>query len=362
VRRWYELPARVGFVDDRRPAADVQNEYLALLERSVRLRFRSDIPVGVNLSGGLDSSMLLALVRRVKGADVPTFTFATGDPGYDELPWVERMLGRPPTACLLRAADVPALADDVARLQDEPFGGLPTLAYARLFEEARAAGVAVLLDGQGMDEQWAGYDYYRKPAGETRVVQGTTSRATRPECLAPAFRALAEELEPERPFGDALRDLQHRDLFQTKIPRALRFNDRVSMRVGSELREPFLDHHLVELALRQPRARKTDGRQGKRMLRDCAARLVPNETRLAPKRPVQTPQREWLRGPLRAWVAECLDELVRGPLGDWFDVPKLAQAWDAYRDGEGDNSFFVWQWVSATLAARHLSHSLCEAV
>jgi len=366
VRRWYDLPARVGAADDPRPAAEVQAEYLALLEESVRLRFRSDVPVGIALSGGLDSSLLLALVHRVQGPEsaVRTFTFVTGDPAYDETPFVERMLARtqhPRTLCALGPDDVPRLAEDVARHQDEPFGGVPTLAYARLFEHARAEGVTVLLDGQGMDEQWAGYDYYRAADGGRRIVQGTNDRPTRPECLEPAFRALAEELPRVRPFGDSLRDLQHRDLLQTKIPRALRFNDRASMRVGCELREPFLDHRLVELALRQPRERKIRDDQGKRLLRDCAARLVPGENRCAPKRPVQTPQREWLRGLLQGWVADGLDELVAGPAGDWFDRRALANAWNAYRAGEGDNSFYVWQWISVALAARHVPDLVSEA-
>jgi len=82
----------------------------------------------------------------------------------------------------------------VQAYQDEPFGGLPNLCYARLFEDARAEGVIVLLDGQGMDEQWAGYDYYLsagngRPAG---IVQGTKERPVRPEGLMPEFRALAE--------------------------------------------------------------------------------------------------------------------------------------------------------------------------
>ena len=91
------------------------------------------------------------------------FTFVTGDPRYDELPWVRRCWPRPSSSvvCRLHASDSSWLARSVQPHEDEPFGGMPTLGYARLFEEAREAGVIVLLDGQGMDEQWAGYDYYR---------------------------------------------------------------------------------------------------------------------------------------------------------------------------------------------------------
>ncbi len=324
--------------------------YLALLEDSVRLRFRSDVPVGINLSGGLDSSTLLALVQRVQGeeSDVQAFTFVTGDPRYDELPWVEQMLARtrhPLVSCALAAEEVPDLARSVAAVQDEPFGGLPTLAYARLFERARERGVTVLLDGQGMDEQWAGYDYYRADAEQT-LVQGSRDRPVRPECLEPSFRGLAEAPASPRPFPDTLRNLQHRDLLRAKLPRALRFNDRVSMRSSTELREPFLDHRLVELALRQPLERKIRGDRQKWLVRSLMAELLPEGVVEAPKRPLQTPQREWLRGPLRGWVEEEIERALGGFAGGWLDADAVRREWRAFRDGAGDNSFYVWQWIS----------------
>jgi len=352
VSRWYDLAERVGSELDPRPEGSVIEEYRSLLEDSVRLRFRADVPVGINLSGGLDSSTLLGLVQQVQGpeSDVQAFTFVTGDPVYDELPWVEQMLARtrhPLVVCPLSPGEVPALAESVARFEDEPFGGLPTLAYARLFERARAAGVIVLLDGQGMDEQWAGYDYYRTSAEDTvSLVQGTQSRSVRPECLTPEVRARAERPELASPFPDRLRNLQYRDICFTKIPRALRFNDRVSMRSSTELREPFLDHRLVELALRQPPERKIRDGQQKWMLRSIAAELLPKGVVEAPKRPLQTPQREWLRGPLRGWAdAQTERALDSG----WLDADAVRREWRAYCAGEGDNSFFVWQWISLGL-------------
>lgn len=357
TRRWYDVAERVGAEVDTRPEEAVVDEYQALLEESVRLRFRSDVPVGINVSGGLDSSVLLGLVRKVQGEDnaARAYTFVTGDPAYDETPWVEAMLAHTRhewSACRLGAADVPALAEAVAAAQDEPFGGLPTLAYAGVFARARRDGVRVLLDGQGMDEQWCGYDYYdRVGSAAPGIVQGTSTSPVRPECLSPELRALAGRPEPPAPFGDRLRDLQYRDLTATKIPRALRFNDRVSMMHSTELREPFLDHRLVELAVRQPAERKLGGGTRKRVLRRIAARLVPETIALAPKRPVQTPQREWLRGPLAGWV----EDQIRAALetyGDWLDASEVERAWRTFLAGHGDNSFFVWQWISLGLLAR----------
>ena len=352
ITRWYDLAERIGPELDSRTDREVQDEYRSLLEESVRLRFRSDVPVGINLSGGLDSSTLLALVQQVQGedSDIQAFTFVTGDPDYDELPWVEQMLARtrhPLVICPLTPDEVPALAESVARFEDEPFGGLPTLAYARVFERAREAGVIVLLDGQGMDEQWAGYDYYQTAGG---LVQGTLERPVRPDCLTPDLRSQAGHADLPAPFPDALRNLQYRDLRHTKLPRALRFNDRVSMRSSTELREPFLDHRLVELALRQPRDRKIRDGRAKWLLSSLVEGLLPQGVVEAPKRPVQTPQREWLRGPLRGWATEHIEGALDRFGGSWLDSAAVRREWEAYCAGRGDNSFFVWQWIGLDLA------------
>ncbi len=357
VSRWYNLAEKVSETDTR-PVDVVMEEYLALLEQSVAFRFRSDVPVGINLSGGLDSSVLLSLVHLIQGpeSDVKAFTFVTGDPAYDETPWVQQMLAQtrhPSILCQLTAGDVPALAESVQYHEDEPFGGMPTLAYARLFERARAEGVIVLLDGNGMDEQWAGYDYYQsalqgKSAG---LVQGTKEKPVRPECLMPDFAAQAEKFSFPVASPDPVRNLQVRDIVYTKIPRATRFNDRISMRVSTELREPFLDHRLVELALRQPVERKIQGETRKVLLRKLAARLAPSGVVEAPKRPLQTPQREWLRGPLVKWTEARIETAIHAYGGTWLNADNVHAAWQDYLRGGSDNSFYVWQWVSLGLLA-----------
>ncbi len=358
VTRWYDLAEKSGDDFDLRSEDEVAEEYLELMKESVKFRFRSDVPVGVNLSGGLDSSTLLGLIHAAQGddSDVKAFTFVTGDENYDELPWVEQMLGKtnhPLVVCRLSPADVPSLAADVQYHQDEPFGGLPTLAYATVFQKAKENGVTVLLDGNGMDEQWAGYDYYNSSLnGSTPgIVQGTRESPVRPECLIPEFRALAEPLEFPSAFEDKVRNLQYRDTRFTKIPRAMRFNDRISMRSSTELREPFLDHRLVELALRQPIGRKIDGVNRKILLRKISNGLVSDGISEAPKRPMQTPQREWLRGELRDWADEQINGMTNSFGGGWLDSGMVKTAWSAFCGGKGDNSFFIWQWISIGLIA-----------
>lgn len=359
IEEWYSLAKRVGLDYDTRSIDEVAEEYMSLLTESVKLRFRSDVPVGINLSGGLDSSLLLGRVQRVQGAqsDVSAYTFITGDPGYDELEWVRAMLMQtqhPSRVALLQAAEVPALAESVQACQDEPFGGLPTLAYAKLFELARLCGTTVLLDGQGLDEQWAGYDYYanQDAAKSPSLVQGSKSSPVKPACLSPEFLGMAEQQIFEQPFPDNLRNTQYRDICYTKIPRALRFNDRASMRSSIELREPFLDHLPVELALRQPAEYKIKDGVHKYLPRRIATSLLPTSVVTAPKRPVQTPQREWLRGPLHSWASDCISDILVGPTAAWFDRDALAQQWQQFLAGHEDNSFFVWQWISVALMLR----------
>ncbi len=346
VSRWYDLAEKVNETDTR-PVDVVMEEYLALLTQSVAFRFRSDVPVGINLSGGLDSSVLLSLVHQIQGpeSDVKAFTFVTGDPAYDETPWAQQMLAQtrhPSILCQLTAEEVPALAESVQYHEDEPFGGIPTLAYARLFERARAEGVIVLLDGNGMDEQWAGYDYYQsalqgKSAG---LVQGMKERPVRPECLMPDFAAQAEKFSFPVASSDPVRNLQVRDIVYTKIPRATRFNDRISMRVATELRQP------VE--------RKIQGETRKYLLRKLAAHLAPAGVVEAPKRPLQTPQREWLRGPLAKWTEAQIDTAIHAYGGTWLNAGTVRAAWQEYLRGGSDNSFYIWQWISLGLLAERM--------
>ncbi len=353
--KWYDLADKTGDEIDSRPEGEVLEEYLELVKNSVALRFRADVPVGINLSGGVDSSTLLGLVHTLEKEEssVTAYTFATDDERYDELPWVRQMLAKtahPLVVATLRPDDIPDLAVSVQNSQDEPFGGFPTLAYANLFAVARKNGTIVLLDGNGMDEQWAGYDYYQSLNGDQpSIVQGMREKPVRPECLNADFRATAEPLTFPNIFSDKLRNAQYRDVRFTKIPRAMRFNDRISMRVGTELREPFLDHRLFELAFRQPVERKIADGVGKKMLRKMVKKLLPESLAEAPKRPLQTPQREWLRGELRSWANDHIENACHKFGGAWLDEKMVRKTWKNYCNGAGDNSFYVWQWINLSL-------------
>jgi asparagine synthase (glutamine-hydrolysing) len=351
---WYDLGAVVSTNGpDLRDDSEVEEELDALLAESLRLRLRADVPVGICLSGGLDSSLLLSLVASAGRNDLSAFTFECGVPEYDETPWVRQALaGRAHPLHIVRLdpGDVPALAGEVLAFQDEPFGGVPTLGMACVHACAKTKGVTVLLDGNGLDEAWAGYDYYQRPTerGSWRLrVQGSSfdSSATREQCLEPSFRALIEPPRNGREFSDPVTHLQYLDLRFLKIPRAMRFADRVSMMHSRELREPFLDYRLVELGLRQPLHRKIRNGAGKWLVRQLARRRLGDGLAVAPKRPVQTPQREWLRGPLAEWVSDHIEQALGGWGRDWLQPDRVRAEWQHYRDRGRDDSFLVWQWL-----------------
>lgn len=345
---WYDFVSRVTAIEPL-TTESLKSQYTALLNDAIQLRFRADVPLGMNVSGGLDSSTLIALIHKnlPSSKNMEAFTFYCNDANYDELPWVETLLQDKPYPLhkvLLTAEKVPQLIAAIAKNQDEPFGGFPTLAYSLLFQEARKEGIKVLLDGQGMDEAWAGYDYYHNQTGG--IIQGVTSSPVRPEALLPEFTRFAEKENYPQPFASKMQNMQYRDIFYTKIPRALRFNDRISMLHGTELREPFLDYRLMELAFAQSDNLKFNGGNTKWMLRQISQELLSDTVALAPKRPLQTPQREWIANELKDYFSEKIEQFSQS---DFVDKVKVNQIWQEYNKGNQDNSFYIWQWTNLAL-------------
>jgi asparagine synthase (glutamine-hydrolysing) len=269
--------------------------------------------------------------------------------------------------------------------QEAPFGGIATIAYHALHARAQAEGVTVLLEGQGVDEMLGGYRYVAPHYHRDLLDAGEEQRLARelaadPDGEAEATARLraatagsggstyqdgtqhlrAGALRPgvaERagagpafadPYEDHLRNALWRDLRHTKLPRVLRMNDRLSMAFSRELREPYLDHRVVELAFRLPGDQKIRAGRTKELLRRAMRDRLPDEVRTASKRAVVTPQREWLRGPLGEDVSRLL-ESTRFASRGWID-PSLARSeLAAFRAGDGANAFFIWQWVSLEL-------------
>ncbi len=357
IQKWYNFEDEIAKQPKNLTFEQAKEKYTELLKDSINLRFRADVPVGFNVSGGLDSSVLLALVNlQENNSRINAYTFYTNNSDYDELPWVEKMIAKtnnPLTEVLLQADEIPDLTKKISWQEDEPFGGIPTLAYAKIFEQARKDKVLVLLDGQGMDEQWAGYDYYTQ--NNEATIQGVQDSPYKENMLSDSFLAKAEKPNYPKPFEDELLNKQYRDLFYTKIPRALRFNDRISMTYSTELREPFLDYRLVEFAFSLPLDFKIKNGQTKFMLRKIASEYLADDLVFAPKRPLQTPQREWLATDLKEWVKECFLELSSSEYSNLFDKESLENELKSYFDGNIQSSFHIWQCISFSQMIKELS-------
>ncbi len=390
--RYWDLAreaAAIELANDRHERAE---HLLSLMRDAVDVHLRSDVPVGVALSGGLDSSALLALLDTVHPdpSQVEAFSFVADDKRYSERPFIEAMVeatGRKAHFVDFGPEDFIAGARPVAGQQEEPYAGAPIVAYSQCFQAASDAGFVVMMDGSGVDEALAGYERFRpaywadlmargddeeldqqllkcdlttEPNRATalvaakRVANGTTeglaqdlTASVRPDCLSDEFVEEAARPAPvfEEPFPDHLRNLMYRELRYTKLPRALRFRDRLSMAVGSELRPPFLDHRVLAYAFALPPEDLIQGQIGKVLLRDALAREIPDAVRRASKRSVQTPQREWFRDELADWVRASIEE---GQLWDRgiLDERRSRLAMEGYLAGQGDNSFFLWQWIN----------------
>jgi asparagine synthase (glutamine-hydrolysing) len=342
VSKWYNFEDNVNQILD---SDNVMQLFDEKINKAIQYRFRADVPLGINLSGGIDSSTLLALTAQLHH-NIQGFTFYTGHEAYDELEWVERLVDGSHVTLnpvKLSAQEIPSLASHMTHIQDEPFGGIPTLAYGKVFEAARKKGVVVLLDGQGMDEQLGGYDYYYND-GQS-IIQGSKSKATVPDAIQLVGNNTTERATAIS-NSSGLQEKQYQDLFHKKLPRALRFNDRVSMAASTELREPFLDEDLVAFCFGLPELYKKQDGKTKYLLRKYLSNKVPSFIFDVPKRPMQTPQREWLRNELKDWVH---DQLALAKKTGWFNQTEMDKAIKAFYNEEVDNSFYIWQWVSVGL-------------
>jgi asparagine synthase (glutamine-hydrolysing) len=388
VRSYWDLPALAGEPIDL-PDEEAAARLRELIDDAVKLRLRSDVPLGVNLSGGLDSASLMSTVDRLVGSgEVKTFTATFDDPVYDEKEFASDVPHQNEWSRHFQRFDdneVWKLAEQALWHQEAPFGGIATLAYHNLHSLAKEAGVTVLLEGQGVDEMLAGYSYFKPyfqldlleqkrwsdlrtelKANGTKDIKRTDSvRRIRmgvnsplyqdgtqylaPECISLPLRDSAVQTpEFDKPFSDHLKNALYRDLRYTKLPRVLRMNDRLSMAFSRELREPYLDHRIVEFLFRIPGSQKIRFGQGKYLLRKAMTGRLPDQIRLSGKRAVVTPQREWFRGALRSGIQAILDSssFARREI---FDVSAVRSRFKEFCNGGEENSFFVWQWVNTEL-------------
>ena len=346
-----------------------------LFEDSIRLRLQSDVPVGVNLSGGLDSGSLMVTLENVwkEKTKIEAFTAIYNDPTYDEDIFSEVVNTNADWALHTSVLDVSKVWDnlkDVMWHQEAPFGGISTVAYHNLHKTARDMGITVLLEGQGVDEMLAGYRYFHyehsldleknettensissleEEASVPQTLYQDGSTFLSPNCLSEEIReSLEESVAFRRPFKSHLANALYRDFKFTKLPRVLRMNDHLSMAFGRELREPYLDHRIVEFLFSLPSSMKIKNGQTKYLLREAIAGRLHDNIRCAEKRGVVSPQREWLRKELRTNIQDLITSKSFVERGI-FKADEVKKQYNNYCSNPSENSFFIWQWINTEL-------------
>jgi len=392
ARRYWQL-------EERESPDDAVEEFAELFRDSVRLELRSDVPVGTALSGGLDSSAVAVTASHLLrneaenaaalGGRQRTFTVYFEQPGYDERPFAEAVVGQTqaePTWVTFGASE---LVDDLPRIveaQGEPFGSTSICAGWYVMRAAKAGGVKVLLDGQGGDELLAGYRAHfgfrladllarwrlRELTAELAGTQhGPAALATAvarpfaPEGLVRAVRARArgslvhpELPRPDRadvdgsPFPDRLRRYQQLVLTRRGLPELLRYEDRNSMAHSLEARVPFLDHRLVELCFSLPPHELIRRGETKSLLRRALGELLPAQVReRRDKLGFVTPEADWLRGPLGDLAGDVFASQSFRERG-FVDAPAALRRLERHRAGRLTAGMELWRALNLELWAR----------
>ncbi|KPP96589.1 XrtA/PEP-CTERM system amidotransferase [Erythrobacter sp. HL-111] len=397
-RRWWDIDFTARMQGSE---ADLSAELRHLMQGAVQSRMVADVPLGAFLSGGVDSSSVVALMSEASAEPVRTCSIGFDVESLDETGHAEavaRRFGTVHTARRVGHDDFAAL-DRLAAMFDEPFADASALPTWRVCQLAREQ-VTVALSGDGADEAFAGYRRQVFHAGEERVravlpaalrtpVFGALGRAwpkadwaprplrakatllalaaggeegyarglsvTTPEQRAAlytdefarslgGFRAEDELVALMRaaPARSGLDRAQYADLAFWLPGDILTKVDRTSMAVSLEAREPLLDHRLVEFAARLPEPMRVRGTTGKYLLKRCMERYLPPDILYRPKQGFVTPIAEWLRGPLAAEARGIAASPVIAQT-EFFDAGALARLAEAHISGRSDNARVLWQ-------------------
>lgn len=417
VRRGRLVPKPVAWWDvdfsnpSRASARALEEELVERLGEAVRSRMVADVPLGAFLSGGVDSSAVVALMAEASRSAVRTCSIGFAESDHDESRWAALVAERFATSHRARTVEAGdfGLIDTLALAFDEPFADASALATYRVSELARET-VKVALSGDGADEAFAGYRRYRMFAAEERVrgllpapargVIGalgdlypkldwaprflrarTTLQAigrnggeayaagvsvTHPSIRSDIYTAIFKRFlggyrgedryvraMAEAPANDALSRAQYADLKIWLPGDILTKVDRTSMAVGLEAREPLLDHRLVEFAARLPAAMRLRGGSGKWLMKRALRRYLPDEVLHRTKMGFVTPVSAWFRGPLAEEAAGIAHSPALADLG-WFRPDAIARLAAAHRSGREEHGRLLWQLLMLDRSLRRL--------
>ncbi len=395
VSRYWDYSYQPKLAGDEHELAE---ELRARLREAVRMRLISEVPLGAHLSGGIDSSIVVALMAQLSDAPVKTFSAGFQEEEFSELPYARAVARKYATdhhEFTLTYGDIPATLEKAAQHFGEPFADASAIPLYHLSLLTRQS-VTVALNGDGGDEDFAGYQrywldplanlYLQAPGFLTRdlipsIAQRLPDRSARPtgQSLINGLKRLEQLPRMDRRasilrWGSYFAPWQRKSLWRaehwanfcpedaeswlagyfdqaegsfldrtlytdlhTYLPGDLLVKaDRMTMAASLEGRSPFLDHEIVEWAARLPDSLKVRGRRGKYLLKKAFAEYLPENVRTHGKQGFGIPLAAWFRGPLAEWSRGLL--LGRGsPLGGWFNEPALKVLIDEHAQARADH-------------------------
>lgn len=383
---WTLLAASEGISVEANPT----EQYRELFEDSVRIRMRSDVPIGVSLSGGLDSTSIACAVARQLApdgrheSDLRAFSFQAA--GYDESCFIADTTAQTLATLLpvtARPRELWAQLEEHIWFQDEPVHTIASLVGGAISRCAKANGVKVLLNGQGADELLAGYpsfivDYWSEllrfghikqfvcevrkynitrpdlaPRQAYRTIRDVLMRLSRYFPGAQAlYRAVGASGAPDNPWiserwrqswirrkseeCSTLKDALLYSVQRSALPLYLRLEDRNSMSSGVETRLPFLDHRLAALSIRLPAGSKISGARDKRVLRDAMRGQIPESVRSRTvKFGFSLPIDQWFREELADPMGDLLNSQAFRESGLW-NPRNVHRDFERHRRGQID--------------------------
>jgi asparagine synthase (glutamine-hydrolysing) len=390
-----------GFLPDAPLATD--EELGAALRESVAEQLVADVPVGAFLSGGIDSSLIVAIASRLSSRGLRTFTVGYAEADYDESPFAAQVaahLGTDHHTLRVSARDALDVVPRLARMFDEPFGDSSAIPTA-IVSEFASRSVKVSLSGDGGDELFGGYDRYawaetiaKATCHIPRGIRRAAARAAM-SVPAPAFRSLAPAIARTHPVLRGADEVRLRrlldvasysdlmDLYQrlvshipapsslvrgcpaelptVQLPQAGSYQehlmlhdtatylpgdilvkvDRAGMASSLETRMPFLSPSVASVAWRGSHSWRNDDLGGKAPLRRLLEEYVPPELTRRPKMGFAVPVCDWLRGPLRPW-AEGLLAVEHLESHGLLRVQPLRGAWEEHVSRTSDHSYHLW--------------------
>ncbi|MDL2353451.1 MAG: amidotransferase 1, exosortase A system-associated [Pseudomonadota bacterium] len=407
LRHGAPLPAPVQYWDvsfaERRKgrASDLEAELLHLLRQAVTSRMVADVPLGAFLSGGVDSSAVVALMAEASSTPVKTCTIGFDVAALDETDYAQQVATKFATDHRARqvSPDDFEHVDTLAAMFDEPFADASALPTWRVCQLARES-VTVALSGDGADEAFAGYRRHKFQHAEDRL-RGMVPQALRGPVLgglgavypkadwaprslrakttllslagsseagyaravailppelrqglySPEFLKLRGDYRAEQPFEATMRGAQARSGLDRAQYADLKFwlpgdiltkVDRTSMAVSLEAREPLLDHRLIEFAAALPEGLRTRRGEGKWLLKKTMQRYLPDEVLYRPKQGFVLPMAQWFRGPL-ASSARAIGSSAALARTGWFDAKRLGEIANDHISGRADHGRLMWQ-------------------